>query len=118
MKRTATISGLCILSTFLLIIWGRCSVLKDEEEPPIPEQPVTLAPPQNLTSNGSIIDVGYNGSPLVVDWNGDGLKDLITGQFDWGYLLLYLNSGTNDAPLFTTYTLLEADGVVISLPYG
>jgi hypothetical protein len=71
-----------------------------------------------LQAGGVNIDVSYYGSPCVYDWNGDGLKDLILGEFNYGNIRLYLNSGTNAAPVFTTYTLLAADGVAITLPYG
>jgi len=71
-----------------------------------------------VQAGGTDIDVGYYGSPCVVDWNGDGLKDLIMGIFSYGNIYVYLNSGTNAAPVFTTYTVLAADGVTISLPYG
>jgi hypothetical protein len=80
--------------------------------PPIYQNPVFLQ------AGGVNIDVSYYGSPCVYDWNGDGLKDLILGEFDYGNIRLYLNSGTNAAPVFTTYTLMEADGVDIALPYG
>jgi len=71
-----------------------------------------------VQAGGVNIDVGYYGSPAVYDWNSDGLKDLIVGVFDLGKIRLYLNSGTNQAPVFTTFTNLQADGVDISLPYG
>jgi len=80
--------------------------------PPIYQSPVFLQ------AGGVTIDVGYYGSPCVYDWNGDGLKDLILGEFNYGNIRLYLNSGTNAAPVFTTYTLMQADGVDITLPYG
>ena len=37
-----------------------------------------------LYCNGSRIDVGSYAAPLAVDWDGDGNKDLICGQFDEG----------------------------------
>jgi len=41
---------------------------------------------QYLYANGNVIDVGYYGSPFFYDWNGDGLKDLIVGQYASGYV--------------------------------
>ena len=37
----------------------------------------------------------------MVDWDLDGLKDLILGQFSYGYIYFYKNVGTNSAPIFT-----------------
>jgi len=48
--------------------------------------------------------------PCVVDWNEDGKQDLLVGYFIFGPVYLYLNSGTNTAPVFTTYAKLKADG--------
>lgn len=71
-----------------------------------------------VEAGGVDIKVSYYGSPCIYDWNGDGLKDLIVGEFTYGNIRLYMNSGTNAAPVFTTYTLMTADGVAITLPYG
>jgi hypothetical protein len=67
---------------------------------------------------GDPIHVGNHGSPCLADWDGDGLEDLITGQFDLGKIRLYPNEGTNAEPVYNRYEFLEADGKVIKLPYG
>ncbi len=66
----------------------------------------------DLVVDGSIPD------PFVFDWNGDGLKDLIVGQFSNGKIRFYPNSGTNANPEFITYTFLQAGGVDITMAYG
>ena len=71
-----------------------------------------------LLNGGSIIDVGYYGAPCVVDWDLDGLKDLILGQFSYGYIHFYKNVGTNSAPVFNGAVLLYADGSPITMAYG
>jgi hypothetical protein len=68
--------------------------------------------------NGSNIDVGYYGAPAIADWDGDGVKDMILGQFSYGNIRFYKNVGTNASPLFTSYSMLQADGSNITLPYG
>lgn len=69
----------------------------------------------HIQANGFDIDVSYNSNPDVVDWNEDGKKDVIVGEHDpvapnSGTIRLYLNSGTNAAPVFNDYTMLEAGG--------
>ena len=71
---------------------------------------------------GNEINVGH-GCPCVVDWDGDGLQDLLIGQFydddgNYGKIRLYLNSGTNTAPALTSYTFLKAGGSDISVSTG
>ncbi len=68
---------------------------------------LTLA--DTLRASGVIIDVGYNANPDVVDWNGDGKKDILIGT-ETGYVRLYLNRGTNSNPVFTTYTNIPSGG--------
>jgi hypothetical protein len=78
----------------------------------------SFAAPYNLECAGTPINVQYYGAPCVVDWDGDGLKDLITGQFYYGNLRFYKNEGTNEAPVFNTFSYLQADGVTITMAYG
>ncbi len=54
-------------------------------------------------------------SPVIMDLDGDGKKDILTGDTE-GQLLLYSNTGTNQAPSFSGYTAITADGVAINLP--
>ena len=72
-----------------------------------------------IQANGINMKVDtYASAPCVVDWNDDGKKDLLVGCFFSGNVHLFLNSGTNSAPVFTTGTMLQADGTVISVAYG
>jgi len=54
-------------------------------------------------------------STVVLDLNRDDKKDLLTGNTN-GELLFYDNAGSDEAPTFSGYTLVEADGVPIDLP--
>jgi hypothetical protein len=67
---------------------------------------------------GVIHDDNRGAVPDVVDWNGDGVKDLLIGTFYYGNIYFYPNYGTNENPLFKDRTKLEADGVEITLSYG
>lgn len=70
-------------------------------------------------ANGSPIQVsGGHADPCVVDWDNDGIQDLLLGQYTNGNIRFYRNSGTNAVPVFTTFEYIKADEAVISLPYG
>lgn len=55
--------------------------------------------------------------PEVVDWNNDGKKDLVAGQYDYGHVRLYINQGTDINPVFDGMELIEAGGVPITTSY-
>ena len=74
--------------------------------------------PVQILANGTVIDVGYMAEPFMVDWDGDGVNDLLVGQFSPGKVRFYPNSGTNSIPVFTTYTFLQADGSDIQVSAG
>lgn len=69
-------------------------------------------------NSGVKIKVNYNSNPEVVDWNEDGKKDLLIGEQsplspNTGTLRLYLNIGTNAAPVFNTYSMVTCAGAQI-----
>jgi hypothetical protein len=74
--------------------------------------------PEQVEDGGVVIDVGYYGAPAMYDWNLDGAKDLILGQFASGKIRLYLNQGPDSAPEFNGYTFFQSGGSDITLPYG
>lgn len=55
-----------------------------------------LLPPVRIEAAGKAIDthVGH-AHPLVADFDGDGVEDLLVGQFGDGVLWIYRNEGTN-----------------------
>ncbi len=55
-------------------------------------------------------------SPVVMDYDGDGMNDLLTGNTN-GELLLYLNvaAAVDDEPVFAGYTRMDSDGAAIDL---
>jgi len=60
-----------------------------------------------------------NSIPFINDWNEDGKKDLIVGQSgEYGgtdNVRVYLNTGTNPAPVFSNYTAITSAGSPINL---
>lgn len=69
--------------------------------------------------NGTFpLEVDRHSNPFVVDWNNDGLKDLLVGQFTYGYIWLYLNQGTDLNPVFNGGTMIQSGGAPITTTYG
>jgi len=69
----------------------------------IPTENVTLSAelsePVRLEAAGKPIDTEHgHAAPYVCDFDGDGLKDLLVGQFKDGLLWIYRNEGTNSEP--------------------
>ncbi len=63
------------------------------------------------------IEVGHL-VPSVADFNGDGNKDLIFGQFKEGRINFCPNTGTDTDPSFEEIIPLKTDGEPISLAAG
>jgi hypothetical protein len=56
-------------------------------------------------------------SPVVMDFDGDGKKDLLTGNTD-GMIFFYKNVGTETLPLFAGFLLVQSNGQAIDLSPG
>jgi hypothetical protein len=56
-------------------------------------------------------------SPLIIDADGDGKKDVLTGNTD-GQILFYKNVGTDALPIFAGYTMVQSNGQPIDLAGG
>lgn len=69
----------------------------------IPMQSADLSPeleqPVRLEAAGKPIDTDIgHAAPFVCDFDGDGIRDLLVGQFGSGVLWIYRNEGTNSEP--------------------
>jgi len=61
---------------------------------------------------GSTVDFGYRSGPNVVDVNGDGIKDLVSGDMS-GNLYYCQNNGTNANPQLANMVPLQIGGTNI-----
>jgi len=78
-----------------------------------------LQPGVQIQAAGQPIDwkVGHL-VPCAADWNGDGKKDLLVGRFSGGEVRLYINQGTDAAPVFGESIPMEAGGKPIKMDAG
>ncbi|MBA7622189.1 hypothetical protein ES703_29561 [subsurface metagenome] len=100
MKR---LTGVIIISSFLIVVYAQAPLFLD---------------PDSIQANGVNIHVDLYGSPYAYDWDDDGKKDLIIGQFTSGAIRFYANIGTHFNPVFGNYVWIQADGIGITLPAG
>ena len=64
---------------------------------------------QYLKTDSTPINVVYNSFPAVLDWNGDGKKDLLLGC-ESGQVLFWPNQTSDTWPMFQTAETLAAGG--------
>jgi hypothetical protein len=78
-----------------------------------------LKAPVRIEAAGAPIDteVGH-AAPEFTDLDGDGLRDLLVGQFGGGKLRIYRNIGSNSAPAFGEHEWFTAGGVEGTIPSG
>jgi len=71
-----------------------------------------LAKPVRLEAGGKPVDteVGH-AAPFVCDFDGDGLQDLLVGQFRDGILWIYRNVGSKTKPELAERTEFEGGRV-------
>ena len=62
------------------------------------------------------VGAGGRASPVVVDWNGDGKKDLLVGE-TYGKVLYFENKGTDASPSFSGSQALKAGGTTLNVGY-
>lgn len=69
-----------------------------------------LSPPIQLAVEGQPIDteVGH-AAPFVGDFDGDGVDDLLVGQFGGGKLRIYRNTAANGQPQYAALEWFKAD---------
>ena len=72
-----------------------------------------------IKAGGEYIDVRIGHLvPCITDWNNDGKKDMVMGQFSGGAITLFENIGTDEAPVFGEGKPLLAGDKPIKLDAG
>jgi hypothetical protein len=78
--------------------------------------PVFAEPVSVLQENADLY-AGTLPSPTTVDWNCDGMLDILAGNSE-GFVLFFENRGSNDEPKFLPATRVEAGGQAIQVQAG
>jgi hypothetical protein len=75
--------------------------------------------PVRIEADGAPIttEVGHS-APHLADIDGDGVHDLLVGQFGDGKLRIYRNEGTELAPRYGRVRWFEAEGETATVPAG
>ena len=110
--------GLLALAFSLPFVLGQ-----ESDEEVAPDQPVRVEkdifhPPVRLTGADGVIDSGPSwghSSPWVIDADGEGVNDLVVGDFS-GKFRLYRNEGTNKQPRYAKAVPPQAGGVDAKVP--
>ena len=74
--------------------------------------------PVRLTAGGEPISVELPGyaAPCWADVDGDGKKDLLVGQFSYGKIKFYRNTGNAKTPQLEKGEWLKAGGEMAKIP--
>src|SRR5688572_21067129 len=78
-----------------------------------------LGKPARLEADGKPIDteVGH-ATPALYDWDGDGKRDLLVGQFGGGKLKIFRNLGSASQPKFGPEEWFTVGDQVVTTPTG
>lgn len=80
---------------------------------------IELTAPFPVQADGKPVDVtSGHAAPCVMDFDGDGLPDLLVGQFDDCKLRIYRNSGTKSEHKFSVYGWFRAGKSEVKLTGG
>src|SRR5688572_22651262 len=81
-------------------------------------EPAIFHSPVHIKTETGPVDVERSGhaAPFVGDFDGDGIRDLLVGQYDHGRMRIYRNLGSNTEPRFTDFQWLKAGGKLAEVP--
>ena len=94
------------------------TLLLPQQPVPAPDTLPRLSAPIRILADGKPIEaITGHAAPFVVDYDGDGVRDLVVGMFgndskgpQGGAARIYKNVGSNKEPRFGAFTTLLADG--------
>ena len=118
---------MCIVLSLSLVVFGMGTASVDETR---------FAPPVPLRANGEMISVTTgHAAPYIYDFDGDGVQDLLVGEFGnkrfkgettvkasagrpWtaGKLRVYRNHGTDTEPAYKEFSYVQAGGQDAQVP--
>jgi hypothetical protein len=75
------------------------------------------ADPVPVLQEGADLYAGTLPTPTTIDWNGDGVVDILAGNSE-GFILFFENIGSNDAPRLLPGTRVTAGGREIQVQAG
>ena len=81
-----------------------------------------LGPVEYVATDSVVIKVPGYSVPSFTYWDGDPLKDLLSGEGGTtalpGKVRVYLNVGTKAAPRFSSFSYAQSGGVDLVIPGG
>ena len=78
-----------------------------------------LSNPEPVKAGATVIDVDVgHAAPFVVDWDGDGRRDLLIGQMGKGQMRIYKNTGSDTAPAFQDFEVFKVGESEATVPTG
>ena len=122
----------CLHVAVICLATSHCTFAQRGRQTPVDSR-YRFASGVRLLSAGRPIDVTTgHASPCVYDFDGDGTRDLLVGEFGSGRyrgettsdssslanarLRVYLNRGTNESPRYDGFQYLQAGGENASVP--
>lgn len=99
--------------------WAAAAALSAAGDGVRDSQASELEPPVRIEADGRPIDVEIgHAAPCSFDFDRDGKRDLLVGQFGGGKLRIYRNVGRESQPKFGEPEWFMAGGEIATVPAG
>ncbi len=109
MRAKASLAGRCFTYTLVVLAGAAFGASRTTQ----------FDKPFRVEANGKPIDMALgSASPFIMDFDRDGVFDLLLGQRSECKLRIYRNTGSNKEPKFGVSAFFKAGGVEASLPGG